>query len=139
MKNYTVEELSEMSYKNRKIIYKEHEDFLISIGYKNAKVKARKRRRVLENYISLIHYCKNKGGCADCGEQDFRFLEFNHINPEEKSNTISRLVNYKKSKMMEEVAKCEVLCLKCHRKRTQDDLMHYRLFNKEFCIANGLE
>lgn len=139
MRNYTIEELSKKTKRKRKEIYLKQVDFLKTLGYEDARRKVSKRALAMENYITLIHYCENKGGCSECKENDFRFLEFNHIDPSLKSNTISRLVFYSRKSMLKELEKCEILCIKCHRKRTQEDLYHYRLFNREFCVRHNIK
>ena len=46
-------------------------------------------------------------------------MEFDHLNPEEKSRTISRMVGEGVSiaTIQAEIAKCEPVCSNCHRKR----------------------
>ena len=58
--------------------------------------------------------------CIDCGESDPIVLEFDHINPLEKTVTISRLISGHPSwqKVLNEINKCRVLCANCHRRHT---------------------
>ncbi|MFB7908218.1 hypothetical protein ACFC1T_17435 [Kitasatospora sp. NPDC056076] len=60
------------------------------------------------------------GGCVDCGYADVRALDPDHIDPEQKAGTISRLVQLciAKERLLSELAKCEVRCARCHRART---------------------
>lgn len=57
--------------------------------------------------------------CVDCGETDPVILEFDHVRGDKK-NTVMILVRggYSLSAIQTEIAKCEVRCVKCHRKRT---------------------
>lgn len=57
--------------------------------------------------------------CA-CGETQPRYLEFDHNDPSTKKNDVSTLVTwgYSLDAVKEEIAKCTVRCLKCHRDRT---------------------
>lgn len=86
--------------------------------YKN-KVKARtavtKRRKEITSYINEI---KSKLHCINCKENHVACLDFHHRNPDEKDFTIATamLHGYKKDKILEEIAKCDVLCANCHRK-----------------------
>lgn len=60
---------------------------------------------------------KEQLGCAKCGETRPYVLDFHHLDPSEKENTVSRLItntsNIEKAK--KEMAKCVVLCSNCHR------------------------
>jgi len=65
----------------------------------------------------LIDLKINKG-CADCGINDYRLLDFDHL--ANKKYTISHMVsgNYSLETVLNEVSKCEVVCSNCHRIRT---------------------
>lgn len=81
--------------------------------------QVRNRERVLRNKQYLWDFLKTNP-CNDCGESDPIVLEFDHINPEEKSYNLSELVRDAVSlaKIDDEIAKCIVLCANCHRRRT---------------------
>ena len=55
--------------------------------------------------------------CAKCGDNRGYVLDFHHINPEEKEETIARLTSNTSSlsKVYDEIKKCIVLCANCHR------------------------
>ena len=59
--------------------------------------------------------------CVDCGERDPLVLDFDHIEPENKRNEIYWLAHgtYAWSTIVDEVAKCDVRCANCHRRRTK--------------------
>ena len=59
--------------------------------------------------------------CVDCGESDIRLLEFDHVHGH-KTTTISRLLTQGRnwSIIEAEIAKCEIRCANCHRKRTAE-------------------
>lgn len=61
--------------------------------------------------------------CVDCGEPDTRVLEFDHVDPASKSSKVSRMVaDGRLIRLIEqEVAKCEVRCANCHRRRSLDE------------------
>jgi hypothetical protein len=57
--------------------------------------------------------------CVDCGEADVRVLEFDHRDPATKSIAIGRAVmNWSWTRIVTEIAKCDVRCANCHRRRT---------------------
>ena len=56
---------------------------------------------------------------ADCGERDPRVLEFDHRDRFAKieSVTLMALRGYAWATIEAEIAKCDVRCAKCHRRR----------------------
>src|ERR1700744_5043648 len=59
--------------------------------------------------------------CIDCGETDIVVLEFDHRDPAEKTQSIAAM--FRDSwiiiqKLMIEIAKCDIRCANCHRRRT---------------------
>jgi hypothetical protein len=56
--------------------------------------------------------------CADCGETDVVVLEFDHV--DEKTGEVGALVTSStRIDLIDlEIAKCEVVCCNCHRRRT---------------------
>jgi hypothetical protein len=56
--------------------------------------------------------------CTDCGEHDPVVLEFDHVG--EKTATIARLVSdgAELGILADEISRCEVVCVNCHRRRT---------------------
>lgn len=58
--------------------------------------------------------------CADCGCNDPIVLEFDHVRGKKSFNICAGMQKYTywNSILQDEVAKCEVVCCNCHRKRT---------------------
>ena len=66
--------------------------------------------------------------CAVCGEHDIRVLELDHIDPTKKKFTISQAVRlgFAWDEVLQEIAKCQILCANCHRKRTAEQYGWYK-------------
>jgi transcriptional regulator with XRE-family HTH domain len=73
------------------------------------------RTQALREYV-LEHLLRTR--CTDCGERDPVVLEFDHIG--EKVAHVARLLSDGASKKAvdAEIARCEVVCANCHRRRT---------------------
>lgn len=86
-----------------------------------AKVLARNNRVRAENQALLIAYLLEHP-CVDCGEQDVRVLEFDHLDPAQKRGTVTRLLGsgFGWDRIEEEIRRCSVRCANCHRRRTAD-------------------
>lgn len=81
----------------------------------NARVK-----RKLEVFNELLN--KYLIGCIDCGETNFFVLDWDHKDTENKLLPLSKMWNFSKEKIMQEVDKCELRCANCHRKKTAEQL-----------------
>jgi hypothetical protein len=77
----------------------------------------------------IFNYLK-ENPCSDCGITDIRVLEFDHIPGQGKKlfNIMSSLSSTSLSRLVSEVAKCEVVCANCHRIRTMTRSKGWRLF-----------
>jgi 6-phosphofructokinase len=77
---------------------------------------ARKREKLREViYAYLLEH-----PCVGCGESDPIVLEFDHIDRSDKTSSVNRLLADKVGikRLMAEIAKCQVLCANCHRRKT---------------------
>lgn len=74
-------------------------------------------KQVYQKKKNDVQELKAKCTCAKCGDQRGYVLDFHHINPQEKENTIARMTsnNYTLEKVYQEIEKCIVLCANCHR------------------------
>ena len=65
----------------------------------------------------VIQQLKSTCKCAKCGESRGYVLDYHHIDPSVKENTVARMTsnNYRLDTVMEEITKCVVLCSNCHR------------------------
>jgi hypothetical protein len=58
--------------------------------------------------------------CVDCGEDDPRCLDFDHVRGKKRSDVTKMVGQFGWEALHLEVAKCEVRCANCHRKRTAE-------------------
>ena len=71
-----------------------------------------------QNLLRLVTYL-SEHPCVDCGEQDLLVLDFDHRDPATKRLAIGSLLRYARWSPLEaEIAKCDVRCANCHRRRT---------------------
>jgi len=86
--------------------YQRNKDYYI-----NRNKRSRELRR---EYIINI---KKQGQCVDCGNKDYRVLEFDHVGDNVKLANISNLVSrgWSLKRIDLEIAKCELRCANCHR------------------------
>lgn len=70
--------------------------------------------------LQWVRELKSENGCVDCGVTDYRVLQFDHLPEHEKAISIADGLRngYSKSKLKEEMAKCEIVCANCHSIRT---------------------
>jgi len=79
----------------------------------------RDRRRALKQryraYKETLSCCE----CGHSGKDNAWSLDFDHLDPDNKVVSVSHLVTsgYGWERIMEEIAKCQVLCANCHRKK----------------------
>jgi hypothetical protein len=78
-----------------------------------------KRRSKVRARLWLKEYLRSHP-CVDCGEADVRVLEFDHRDPATKLANVSRMASdgCGPARLAKEVAKCDVRCCNCHRRRT---------------------
>lgn len=84
--------------------------------------KARMRRRH-DRFKALVAGHKDTP-CLDCGHRfPLVCMDFDHVRGEKKFN-VSQAYNVAGSwqKIIDEIAKCEIVCANCHRIRTQTRL-----------------
>lgn len=58
--------------------------------------------------------------CVDCGETDRIVLEFDHVRPKRREVSVMVAAGYRWPIIEAEIAKCEVRCGNCHRRRTHE-------------------
>lgn len=81
-----------------------------------AAARARKQALIAERMEFLLDYF-GKHPCADCGETDPIVLEFDHLR-DKQFGIASGFRDRNWQSVLEEIAKCDVVCANCHRRRT---------------------
>ena len=72
------------------------------------------------SYRDFINNYKKDFGCRDCGNRDYRVLEFHHSGEDKEFNISDRAFKHIGSVRLEkEIKKCILLCANCHR------ILHY--------------
>lgn len=66
---------------------------------------------------------KKQFSCEKCGNDDFRVLDFDHLDRSKKSFNISNGLShgYSIETLLAEAKKCQVLCSNCHRIKTFEE------------------
>ena len=78
-------------------------------------ISERQKKKYREHKEELNEY-KKQCACAKCGDNRFYVLDFHHVNPDNKIDTIARLcTRSSKQATWDEVKKCICLCSNCHR------------------------
>lgn len=88
---------------------------------------------VLKRYHQRMELAKNilGGHCIICNTVDN--LEIDHINPDEKSFTISELWSVPIDRFYSELAKCQLLCKKHHKEKHSVKNQHGTLSTYRYC------
>jgi hypothetical protein len=90
-----------------------------------AAARVRRDREAQSLRLRIRDYLRDHP-CVDCGEADPDVLDFDHLR--DKRADVSRLVHGAVAwdLVAAEIAKCEVRCANCHRRRTANVLGYYR-------------
>ncbi len=91
-------------YQKNKVVH------LTKVQTRKANVRQEARQFVLQ-YLSMHP-------CVQCGESDPMVLEFHHLGRKEKEISFMISGGYPIAKIQSEIAKCQVLCANCHRRKT---------------------
>ncbi len=96
---------------------------------KYAKTYRQKKRKKIKGYLHEWHrrrYAENKQfileylqmhPCVDCGETDTIVLDFDHVRGKKSFCITTVMMSSSLKRIIQEIAKCDVRCANCHRKR----------------------
>ena len=78
------------------------------------KERARRREQEIQEFIQQQ---KVNLSCKHCGNTDIRVLDFHHVDKSSKEITIAKITyrGWSNERILQEIAKCDVLCANCHR------------------------
>ena len=100
------------------------------LQYLNTIYKSRAKRKQANIDLVVQHFKSH--ACVDCGENDIRILEFDHVRGVKRAN-VSHLMahGYSLEVLINEIAKCEVRCAKCHMIKTCPNRFNLMVVNNE--------
>jgi hypothetical protein len=90
--------------------YVRHKDRYVAQAVRRNKALAEQRADYLVEFFS-------ERSCVDCGEGDPLVLEFDHLG-NKKFDIARGLRGRTWQAVLDEIAKCDVVCANCHRRRT---------------------
>lgn len=96
--------------------YAKHRDRVIASAKKYSKLARDRTRTYIYDHLKTHP-------CVDCGETDPIILEFDHVGEagtKEFNISDAARAGYGIAKIKKEIAKCEVRCANCHRKKTYE-------------------
>ncbi|MEO8263129.1 MAG: hypothetical protein ABI566_11230 [Pseudolysinimonas sp.] len=85
---------------------------------RNVRRTARARLAAYRRYLAIAL----AGGCVDCGNQDIRVLEFDHVRGAKVANVARMVLDASLDRVIAEIEKCEVRCRNCHAIATYERL-----------------
>lgn len=100
--------------------YQNNKQYYIDKADKRNAIVREAVRRLVWNYL-------REHPCVDCGNNDPRVLEFDHVRGKKKYN-VSEMQNQRHTvkALLEEIAKCEVRCANCHRIKTFEQFQWHK-------------
>lgn len=92
-------------------------------GNEKARLEAKRQKENAEKRVYIIQ-AKDRP-CMDCGiKYPSYVMDFDHVDGDDKLFSIGAgLTSQSLKKIIEEIAKCEVVCSNCHRIRTHERRM----------------
>lgn len=79
----------------------------------NRSLKSRGKRR------NLVSELKTKEPCKDCGvDYPAHIMQFDHVRGEKLGNISEMVRTASDADLLEEIAKCDIVCANCHAQRT---------------------
>lgn len=88
--------------------------------------RTRFRKKTLNSNRELVMGYLLTHPCVDCGTDDWRVLQFDHVGDNKLFNIAEQMQSASSEKMLAEIAKCEVRCANCHQIVTSERLGGWR-------------
>ena len=110
-----------MPIKDPEIRRTNHARYMREVWYPKNRQKhiaaVHKNRDEQRDVIRLL-IAEHKTCCKICGENERVCLDFHHVDPSKKHLDISQMyrAGWSKRRILDEIAKCVILCSNCHRK-----------------------
>lgn len=93
--------------------YAKHRDKVIANAKDYSKIARERIKAYIRDYLKA-------NPCVDCGEANTIVLEFDHIRDKDFNISDATRKGVSMKKLKDEIAKCEVRCANCHRKKTYE-------------------
>ena len=93
--------------------YRDHRDEYILWATRQTERKYREQTALVDDYLRTHP-------CVDCGEPNIVLLEFDHVAGDKVMDLSSMLGRKSWRVIQDEIAKCDVCCVNCHRRRTAE-------------------
>jgi len=102
--------------------YKRNTEYYLDKARKRNGIIQQRRREYIGSYLK-------SHPCVDCGEKDILVLEFDHMDRSQKSDEVSHFLQRRISLgiLVKEIAKCEVRCANCHRRKTAKESKSWKV------------
>ena len=101
-----------------------------NMKWNNHSYKKLTGKRKIELIKELVYQKLINNKCNECGFNDWRVLQFDHINPDFKLFAISEALRhangFKLIRVAMEIEKCQVLCPTCHYKKSMSNSNNWR-------------
>ena len=89
---------------------------------KNAEKTAERQKKNYKQRREYLDAYKAEKGCCNCGFSNPIALQFNHIDPQQKSFQVSEGLAGRPWKLiLQEIEKCNVMCANCHAIHTYEN------------------
>src|SRR5688572_14343539 len=89
------------------------------MSYKYAATRKRVNKARDDNFKTIVRKVK-AAPCMDCKViYPFYVMDLDHVRGTKRAN-VSKMSTWNVDRILEEIAKCDVVCSNCHRQRTHD-------------------
>lgn len=104
-------------------------DYYIKTPEKNSQRRKSAEERKIKVKRSVVEYL-SEHPCVDCGESDFRVLEFDHVRGVKEGNISELSERWSWERLSVEIGKCDIRCANCHRRVTGERGRWYRFLRE---------